>query len=90
MEENIELDWLSEEQREIAETVGIEVYRKLVRVYGGASIYISKPKVPYPIRNSEILRLFDGGNYKALARKFGLSEGRIRAIIRAEIKNLRK
>lgn len=38
----IEVKHLKGEQREIAEAIGIEAYRKLVAYYGGAQLYVSK------------------------------------------------
>ena len=39
---DIEMTDLEGEQRELAETVGITAYRKLVQVYAGQFVYISK------------------------------------------------
>ena len=38
----IELNDIPEEQRDFAELVGLETFRKLVEMYGGSSIYICK------------------------------------------------
>lgn len=46
---------LSEDQRELAESIGIEAYRKLVEDYGGSHIYVSKTEtVLRELRNNEI------------------------------------
>ncbi|MDE6520395.1 MAG: DNA-binding protein [Ruminococcus sp.] len=72
----------SEQQREIAEVIGIEAYRKLVDYYGGSRIYIEKSDtITRPDRNDEIRKKFDGGNYKQLAREYELSEETIRRIV---------
>lgn len=72
----------NEQQREIAEVIGIEAYRKLVEYYGGSKIYIEKSDtVIRPDRNNEIRKKFNGGNYKQLAREYGLSELTIRRIV---------
>lgn len=72
----------SEQQREIAEVIGIEAYRKLVEYYGGSRIYIEKSDtVTRPDRNNEIRKKFNGGNYKQLAREYRLSELTIRRIV---------
>lgn len=72
----------SEQQKEIAEIIGIEAYRKLVENYGGSQIYINKSDtVTRPDRNEEIRRKFNGANYRQLAREYGLSETGIRKIV---------
>lgn len=76
------LKQLSGDQREIAETVGLEAYRKLVANYGGSSIYINKiDTVTRSERNNEIRRKFNGSNYRELAKEYGFSETGIRKII---------
>lgn len=37
------LEQLHGNQRELAETIGIEAYKRLVLKYGGGNIYICKP-----------------------------------------------
>ena len=72
----------SEQQKEIAEIIGIEAYRKLVANYGGSRIYIEKSNtITRPDRNKEIREKFDGGNYLQLAREYELSEQTIRRIV---------
>ena len=72
----------SEQQREIAEIIGIEAYSKLVEHYGGSSIYINKSDtITRPERNDEIRHKFNGSNYHELAKEYGLSETGIRKII---------
>lgn len=80
--EEIALKCLEGEQREIAECIGIEAYRKLVQGFGGSNIYIQKADtILKSERNNEIRRLFNGKNYKSLAVRFGLSENYIRLIV---------
>lgn len=72
----------SEQQKEIAEIIGIEAYRKLVEYYGGSSIYINKSDtITRPERDDEIRRKFNGSNYRELTKEYGLSETGIRKII---------
>lgn len=72
----------SEQQKEIAEIIGIEAYRKLVEHYGGSSIYINKfDTITRPERDMEIRKKFNGANYHELAKEYGLSETGIRKII---------
>ncbi len=71
-----------EQQKEIAEIIGIEAYRKLVEHYGGSSIYINKfDTITRPERDMEIRKKFNGTNYHELAKEYGLSETGIRKII---------
>ena len=77
--DSIEIEKLNGEQREIAECVGIDGYKKLVRHFGGTSVYIQK--ADKSTRDKEIKELFNGYNYKTLARKFNLSESQVRRIL---------
>ena len=73
---------LSGDQRELAETVGIDAYKKIVGQYGGSSIYINKTNtITRSGRNAEIQQKFNGSNYRELAKDYGLSESGIRKII---------
>lgn len=77
--DSIKIEELDGEQLEIAECVGIDGYKKLVRHFGGMSVYIQK--ADKSARDKEIKKLFDGYNYKTLARRFDLSESQIRRIL---------
>jgi len=82
IEKIISTEQLSGEQKEIAETIGLEAYRKLVKNYGGMHIYICKPEtVLRELRNNEIYDSFDGFNYRELAKKYSLSEKTVREIV---------
>lgn len=82
IEKIVSLDQLSGDQRELAETVGLEAYRKLVANYGGMSIYINKPEtILRDLRNAEICNSFNGFNYRELAKKYHLSEKTVREIV---------
>ena len=53
----IELNDIPEEQRDFAELVGLETFRKLVEMYGGSSIYICKEEaILRKRRNEEIVK----------------------------------
>ncbi len=72
----------SEQQKEIAEIIGIEAYRKLVEHYGGSHIYINKSDtVTRPDRDEEIRKKFNGTNCRQLAKEYNLSEPTIRNIL---------
>ncbi len=79
--EELELNDLDEEQRDLAETVGLNNYRNLIRTYGGVSIYLPlEATVCRKLRNKKMRKLFNG-DYKKLAREFKLSIGQTRDII---------
>lgn len=79
--DRIQADDLDADQRELAELIGIDVYRELVRVYGGTSVYIPKPEsIEKAVRDKIINEEFDGANYKELAKKYGLTEAWVRII----------
>lgn len=80
--EKITPERLSGDQKELAEIIGIEAYRKLVANYGGMSVYICKAEtVLREFRNAEICNSFNGFNYRELAKKYNLSEKTVREII---------
>ena len=81
--EEITLDDLQEDQRCIAEVVGLKAYRDLVRNFGGNQIRIYQAKtIVAPRRNNLIRSMYDGTNVNQLSIKFGLSDKVIRDIIR--------
>lgn len=83
--DNIKIQDLQGEQRQIAETIGLEAYLKLVKIYGGTNIYIAKiDKLLSIKRDREIVKRFNGYNYKSLANQYRLSERAVREIINRE------
>lgn len=79
---NVTIENLDGEQREIAECIGIDGYRKLVNHFGGTTLYIQKSdKITKILRDEQIKIKFNGSNHKALAREFNLSESSIRKIL---------
>ncbi|MDE6798326.1 MAG: DNA-binding protein [Ruminococcus sp.] len=80
------LGQLSGDQRELAETVGLDAYKKMVGQYGGSSIYINKTDtITRSGRNAEIQQKFNGSNYRELAKEYGLSEPSVRRIVNKKI-----
>lgn len=73
---------LAENQREIAELIGMENYIRLSKEYGGDnSFYIQKySEVIKNARNREIRKRYNGYNIPQLANLFDLSERHIRLI----------
>lgn len=78
----IQQEDLNEEQRQLAELIGIDNFARLVQVFGGTNIYIPKPEAfGRGIRNEKIRQEYNGNNIKALAAKYGLTEIWIRSIL---------
>ena len=73
---------IPEEYRDIAEAIGMDAFTQLTLLCGGQSLYIPKREsLERNARDREIRARFDGGNYRALAAQFRLSERQIRKII---------
>ena len=73
---------IPEEYQDIVESLGLEGFLALTRLCGGQSLYIPKTdSLSREGRDREIRARFDGGNYRALAAQFRLSERQIRKII---------
>ncbi len=78
------------EQRELAETIGLEAYKRLVKNYGGMPIYVQQANsVMKGVRDQELNEKFDGDNFKELAVEYGLSKNTVRAIVTPKRKELR-
>lgn len=88
--EKLTLEDLDGEQRQLAECIGLEAYKNLLRNYAGSDIRVRMPKrITLPVRNKEIKDKFNGCNYGKLAREYDLSEDSIRKIVSSEIKRIR-
>lgn len=73
---------IPEEYRDIAEAIGLEAFTRLTLLCGGQNLYIPKREsLERNARDRDIRARFNGGNYKALAAQFRLSERQIRKII---------
>ena len=73
---------IPEEYRDIVDTIGMEAFTQLTLLCGGQSLYIPKREsLERNARDRDIRARFDGGNYRALATQFRLSERQIRKII---------
>jgi Mor family transcriptional regulator len=86
--DTVVLDDLSGEQLEIAELIGIENYRKLVRHFGGNTVRILQADtLVKEKRDNEIRKLYNGRNELELSQKYNLSDRTIRAIT-ADLKRI--
>lgn len=78
----IEFEDIPEEFRDVAESLGLEAFLKLVALCGGQDLYIPKREsLERGPRDRAIRARFDGGNYRALAAQYRLSVRQIRKII---------
>ena len=71
--DKLSFDDLDEEQRDLAECLGIQAYRNFITNYAGVTLTVRMPeRIIIPLRNSEIRKEFDG-------YKLGFSCEKIRA-----------
>ena len=78
----IRIEDIPEEYQDIVQALGLEVFLSLTDLCGGLNLYIPKREsLEREGRDREIRARFDGGNYRALAAQFRLSERQIRKII---------
>lgn len=88
--DRVQIENLDEEQKALAELIGMEAFRNLVRAFNGTSIYIPKiESLEKTVRDELIKEEFDGGNYKELALKYGLTETWIRNIVLEKAKEIK-
>lgn len=83
--DELTLDHLSGEYLELAETIGLESFKKLVAAYGGSGrTYIpAYAMVVQEIRNQHIYEDYHekGLDVYKIAKKYNLGEARVRKII---------
>ncbi len=88
--DQVKLENLDEEQKALAELIGLEGLKNLVRAYNGTSIYVPKiESLEKAARDEYIKEEFDGGNYRELALKYGLTETWIRNIVLEKAKEIK-
>lgn len=88
--ELLTLDDLDGNDLNLAEVIGIDAFRRIVKTYGGATVYIPKADgLILPLRNDLIIREYDGTNIFELSRKWGLTERRIQDIVREKSDEIR-
>ncbi len=67
----------------LCDIVGIDTFMRIIDTAGGEILYIPKRQtIELPLRRTAIKQEYDGANIKMLARKYGLTERRVRDIIR--------
>lgn len=84
----IELEDLQEQHRNIAESIGMDCFLKLVENFGGSAVYIPQMREVTRMRTyRKIAEEFDGTNIKALANKYGVSESTVYNVVREQIRS---
>jgi Mor family transcriptional regulator len=79
---SLALDDLEGAAYDLAEVVGIEAFRELVRVYGGGQLYIPlEREVCRPQRDIAIRRAYNGRNVRQLARRYELTDRTVQRIV---------
>ncbi len=79
----ITIEDLPEEFKDIAETIGMEALIDLLKLRGGESVYFCKIEtVGRNARNRRIHEEFNGTNYRQLAKKYKLTVSMIRQILK--------
>ncbi len=78
----VQLCDIPEEYQDIAEALGLKTFLRLSQLCGGQDLYIPKlESLERGPRDRDIRARFNGGNYRALAAQFRLSERQVRKII---------
>ena len=79
--DQLQLEHLDGEQRQLAEAIGIKAYIKLLRAFAGAYVYVPTiDTVTLQLRDKLIREEYNGYNALELAKKWGLSERWVRSI----------
>lgn len=89
--EMLKMEDLRGKDRDMAEAIGLEGFKGLVRTYGGtSSLYVPKAdNVVSPVRDTLIRREYNGENIYELARKWNLTDRYIQEIVKEKRKEIR-
>ncbi|KKO20915.1 MAG: hypothetical protein DCC43_11955 [Candidatus Brocadia sp.] len=83
MENDIRPNDLPAYYQQIAKVIGIENAIKLGKEFGGEQFYLPKLDICLArVKKRKIIEEFKGGNYGALAGKYGVTSAWVRQIIR--------
>lgn len=75
------IDDLPENLKSVAYAIGIDAFRSLIKCAGGTSVYLPSERcITKPVRDRVIRESFCG-DYREMARRFGISEVRVRRIV---------
>lgn len=79
--DKLQLEDLEAEQHKLAEVIGIEAYRRLLKSYAGLGIYVpTVDTITLNLRDRLIREEYTGYNARELALKYGLTERWIQTI----------
>ncbi len=74
-------DDLPESVMDIVDTIGIDAFKDLVRLAGGSNLYIPNESSIVKSYRNRLIRESFKGDYKSIARRFGISEVQVRNIV---------
>lgn len=75
------IDDVPENLKSVAYAIGIDAFKSLIKCAGGTSVYLPSERcITKPVRDRVIRESFCG-DYKEMARRFGISEVRVRKIV---------
>lgn len=81
MIDKLTIDDLPENLKSVAYAIGIDAFRSLIKCAGGTSVYLPSERcITKPVRDRVIREIFCG-DYREMAKRFGISEVRIRKIV---------
>lgn len=81
MIDKLTIDDVPENLKSVAYAIGIDAFKSLIKCAGGTSVYLPSERcITKPIRDRVIRESFCG-DYRELAKRFGISEVRIRRIV---------
>ena len=81
MIDKLTMDDVPENLKSVAYAIGIDAFRCLFKCAGGSSVYLPSERcITKPVRDRVIRESFCG-DYRELAKRFGISEVRIRRIV---------
>ena len=81
MIDKLTIDDVPENLKSVAYAIGIDAFRSLIKCAGGTSVYLPSERcITKPVRD-RIIRDSFCGDYKEMARRFCISEVRVRRIV---------
>lgn len=81
MLEKVTMEDIPEVHKDLAEVLGLDAFKKLVRYVGGSSIYVPVEGCITRSRRNKILKETFKGDYKQLAKTYRISEAHVRRIL---------
>lgn len=80
--EDLTMEDFDGDQLELAEVVGIDIYKKLVRIFGGNSIRVYQAETLVKDKRAEEIRAqYNGRNMLELTQRYQISDRTIRNIL---------